>query len=116
MAQQGGGGGGQGEDTYKTLWLIALVGFIGFVIWLAAGEQLKEAFLWFRRYQLIVLDKVLMTFHIEDVHETTQWVRTATRNDLTLVNAKSLSELTGKYYRYFYGLFFLGFSWRIFLK
>jgi intracellular multiplication protein IcmP len=117
MTQQGGGGGGgQADNSYQVLWIIALIAFVGFVIWLTAGEQLKEAFLWLRRYQLIALDNILSPLKILDVHETTEWIRTATRNDLTLTNAKSLSELTGKYYRYFYGVFLIGFAWRIFLK
>lgn len=117
MTQQGGGGGGgQADNSYQALWIIVLVTFVGFVIWLTASEQLKEAFLWLRRYQLIALDAVLMPMNITDVHETTEWVRTATRNDLNLNNAKALSELTGKYYRYLYAVFFFWFSWRIFLK
>jgi intracellular multiplication protein IcmP len=43
-------------------------------------------------------------------------VRTITHYDLNLANAKIISELTGKYYRYFYAVFFIGFSCRIFLK
>ncbi|MEY3183081.1 MAG: hypothetical protein RLZ35_1066 [Pseudomonadota bacterium] len=115
MSQQGSPG-GQADNSYQALWIIALITFVGFVIWMSASEQLKEAFLWFRRYQLIALDWVLMRFNITDVQDITEWVRTATRGELNLANAKLLSEATGKYYRFLYAIFFLGFSWRIFLK
>ena len=117
MSQQGGGGGGgQADNSYQALWIIALLTFVGFVLWLTASEQLKEAFLWLRRYQLIALDEILTPFHNTEVHETTEWIRTATRNDLNLANAKTLSELTGKYLSLFIFMdcFYSDFSWRIF--
>jgi intracellular multiplication protein IcmP len=116
VGEQGGGGGGQADNSYQALWIIALITFVSIVIWMTMGEQLKEAFLWLRRYQLIALDAVLSQFNITEVHAMAEWTRTATRNDLNLQNAKTLSELTGKYYSFLYAVFFLWYSWRIFLK
>lgn len=114
--QGGGGGGGQADASYQPLWLIALIVFAAIVIWYTLGPQLKTAFLWFRKYQLIALNYTLSYFQFEDITQAIDSVKLATRDTLTLAYAKSLSLVTGKYYRFLYLFGFTWFAWRIYFK
>lgn len=121
MAGQGGGGQEQpGGNSYYILWLVALLVFIGGVIWWAFAHQLKTAFIAVRLYELIAIHSFLGLFSpdLPWIGETIQGLFASVgRNldaayllnpeNLTIEMADTLNLMTGEYLRYPLAIFLL---------
>lgn len=115
--QAGGGQEQQGGNAYTILWMIALVVFIGGLIWWAFSYQLKTAFIAIRLYELITIHFFLGLFslmpwvgeHIQPllslVASNLDTARLLNAENITVEIADVLSLITGEYLRYPLALF-----------
>ncbi len=128
MAGQAGGGQEQpGGNAYYILWLIALLVFIGGIIWWAFAYQLKTAFIAVRLYELSAIHFFLGLFSPDFpwIGESVQQLLMAVESNLNLAYAvtpesitmdiaDAFSVMTGEYFRYPFAICLLGFSIIIF--
>lgn len=68
----GGGGGGQADqggekNTYYILWVIALIIFVGVVVWYLADYQLKVFFIALRKYELLGIYYIVNALPLESI-------------------------------------------------
>lgn len=114
MAGQGGGGQEQqGGNSYYILWLVALVIFIGGIIWWAFSYQIKTAFIAVRLYELIAIHFFLGLFSpdlpwigefiqrlFSSVERNLNAAYLLNPENITIEMADTLSLMTGEYLRY----------------
>jgi intracellular multiplication protein IcmP len=128
MAGQAGGGQEQsGGNAYYILWVIALLAFVGGIIWWAFAYQLKTAFIFIRLYELITIHFFLGLFSpdLPWIGESIQRLFSEVESNLTLAYSVSPDSLTmemadvlsltaGEYFRYVLIMLLLAFSIVIF--
>jgi len=128
MAGQQPGAGQEGGDknTYYILWVIALIGFVGFIVWYFFGEPLKQAFLFIKVYELMAISFVLdLTTQIPGIGKSIQSVaetvgaelalaKRVTPSTITLSIAELLSVATGEMLRYPVGIYLIFISYFVY--
>lgn len=130
-APQGQDQGGGGQNSFFILWAIALVVFVGVVVWLLFSEPLKIFFIHARIYELTAISFIL-NFVATLVPNNLPWIgdffagaasnasnnldiaNQLTPDILTLDVAESLSTATGEYLRYPAVLILLFFSYLVY--
>lgn len=98
MSKGGGGGGGEGEgNAYSLLWIVAIVGVVGAVIWHFGSEYLMTAFIALKRGEIYLISFVIKNV---DVNQAILGLSMATPDNLTLYYASEISKFIGKYLIY----------------
>lgn len=111
MAGQGGAPDQGGEkNTYYILWVLALIVFVGAIIWYFADYQLKVFFIALRKYELLAVDFFLNLLPMEHipflqsiparVDADIALVQQITPSNITLDIAEALSVEVGEFLRY----------------
>lgn len=98
------------KNTYYILWVLALIIFVGTVVWYLADYQLKVFFIALRKYELIIINFVIENLPFqyipglqglgERVQSDIQLVNQITPATLSLDIAQALSTEVGEFLRY----------------
>lgn len=112
----GGGAPDQGGDknTYYILWVLALIGFVGGIVWYYLSDELKSTFIFIKTYEILgvyfvlsplkQLDIPLINEMIGNLAFYLDIVRGQTSHTLSLDLAEAISTAIGEYLRYPFAL------------
>lgn len=116
MAGGGGGAPDQGGDknTYYILWVLALIGFVGGIVWYFFADELKSFFIFIKTYEILgvylalaplkYLDIPLLNDMVGNLAFYLDVVRGQTNHTITLDIAEAISTGIGEYLRYPFAL------------
>lgn len=127
MSAQSGQDQGADKNAYYILWVLALIGFVGGLIWYFFSFQLKTFFLLVRVYELWAIQSFLSLFSpkfpwfgpiaqqsLQTVSLALEMARSLNPSNLSMDFAEILSTTAGTYLRYPIGLYLIFLSFMVF--
>ena len=126
MAGQAGGQEGGDKNSYYILWMVALIGFVGWIVWYFLSEHIKTVFLFLKVYELVVISFVfdiiaqipVIGEYIQSLAETVSGelmlAKRITPDSINLPIADLLAVATGQILRYPVGLYLIFISYVVY--